>query len=99
MTDDTQSKEAIHHPKHYGGDVTYECVKVLEAWLTSEQMIGFLRGNSIKYLARTGKKGPNVEEDLRKSIWYSNYEADFRKRLAAGLTGEQRFEVTEMKLA
>jgi hypothetical protein len=62
-------KETVNHPAHYGGDTTYECVKVLEAWLTPEQMTGFLIGNAIKYLCRQGKKGAAVE-DLRKAAWY-----------------------------
>jgi hypothetical protein len=90
-------KETIHHPQHYGGDTPYECIKVLEAWLQPEQFIGFLRGNSLKYLARAGKKGENYEEDLRKAIWYANYETEFRKRWSAGLIGEHRFEFTERK--
>ena len=27
-------KEEINHPKRYGGDTLYECIKVLKAWLT-----------------------------------------------------------------
>lgn len=25
-------KEEVNHPERYGGDTTYECIKVLEAW-------------------------------------------------------------------
>ncbi len=32
----------------------------MEAWLTEEQFVGFLRGNAIKYLARAGSKGDPV---------------------------------------
>jgi hypothetical protein len=24
--------DAVHHPAHYGGDGTYEAIKVIEAW-------------------------------------------------------------------
>jgi hypothetical protein len=41
----------------------------LRAWLTPEQWQGFLIGNSIKYLARAGKKGDRLE-DLEKAKHY-----------------------------
>jgi hypothetical protein len=69
------------HPDHYGGEKSvYEVIKVLEAWLSPEQFIGFLRGNAIKYLPRAGKKGP-AEDDLFKSADYSGIEIEFRKRI------------------
>jgi hypothetical protein len=58
--------EAVNHPEHYGGDTTYEVVKVIEAW-----DLGFHLGNSVKYIARAGKKDPARElEDLKKAAWY-----------------------------
>lgn len=62
-------KEQVNHPKHYGGDTTYECIKVLEAWLSESEYKGFLRGNVLKYLCRTGKKDEEVQE-LKKTDWY-----------------------------
>ena len=82
--------EAVHHPSHYGGDAVYETIKVLEAWLTPEQFIGFCRGNTIKYQSRAGKKGDCVE-DLKKAEFYSAYERDFRARLSSGAIGEGRW--------
>lgn len=81
--------DAVNHPSHYGGDAIYETIKVLEAWLTPEQFIGFCRGNAIKYSSRAGKKG-DPAEDTKKAAFYSNYEADFRERLANGHIGEER---------
>jgi len=43
--------------------------EAMEAWLTPEEFRGFLVGNSLKYLARAGKKGP-YEEDIRKAHHY-----------------------------
>ena len=63
------NKEMVNHPIHYGGDTEYECIKVLKAWLSSDQYEGFLRGNAIKYLCRTGKKDNEVQE-LKKARWY-----------------------------
>ena len=63
--------EEINHPERYGGDTTYECIKVLEAWLPTEQYKVFLRGNAIKYLCRAGKKD-DVAKELKKAAWYVN---------------------------
>lgn len=58
--------DAVHHPQHYGGDTTYEVIKVLEAW-----GLGFHLGNTVKYIARAGIKDPSKElEDLRKAKFY-----------------------------
>ena len=57
-------KEAVHHPAHYGGDTTYEAIKVIEHWA-----LGFHLGNAVKYIARAGKKGASVQ-DLEKARWY-----------------------------
>lgn len=62
-------KEAVNHPKHYGGaDNTYEAIKVIEAW-----NLDFCLGNTIKYIARAGKKDRGkLLEDLEKAAWYLN---------------------------
>jgi hypothetical protein len=61
--------EAVDHPQHYGGaDNPYEVIKVIEAW-----KLGFLLGNAIKYIGRSGKKNPDKRlEDLKKAAWYLN---------------------------
>lgn len=44
--------EEVNHPLHYGGkDNPYEAIKVIEAW-----QLGFCLGNTVKYVARAGKK-------------------------------------------
>lgn len=59
-------REVINHPQHYGGDTTYEAIKVIEAW-----ELGFCLGNAVKYISRAGKKNPAKEcEDLEKARWY-----------------------------
>lgn len=50
-------------------------------------MVGFLRGNAIKYLSRAGKKDA-VEQDIAKAEFYTKYENEYRVRLAKGLVGE-----------
>jgi hypothetical protein len=59
--------EAIDHPSHYGGDTTYEAIKVIEAW-----GLGFCLGNAVKYICRFGKKDDRRApiEDLKKASWY-----------------------------
>lgn len=61
--------EAVNHPAHYGGDSTYETIKVLKAWLSPEEYAGFLRGNVIKYMSRAGKKA-GASQDHEKAAWY-----------------------------
>jgi Protein of unknwon function (DUF3310) len=59
------AQETVNHPLHYGGeDNPYEVIKVIEAL-----ELGFHLGNTVKYIARAGKKG-NLLEDLRKAQWY-----------------------------
>ena len=59
---------AVDHPSHYGGDTTYEVIKVIEAWELDKD--GYLF-NVVKYVARAGKKDKARElEDLKKAAWY-----------------------------
>lgn len=69
--------EAVDHPAHYGGaDDPYEAIKVVEAW-----GLGFNLGNTVKYVARAGKKRdqPTVQ-DLEKAAWYLNREIENLKK-------------------
>lgn len=60
--------EKVDHPPHYGGDTTYEHIKVVEAW-----DLGYVLGNATKYICRAEKKGQRLE-DLKKARWYLDYE-------------------------
>ncbi len=61
--------DQVNHPDHYGGaDNPYEAIKVIEAW-----GLGFCLGNTIKYIARAGKKDATVQ-DLEKARWYLDRE-------------------------
>jgi len=66
-----QVDNPIDHPEHYGGvDNTYEAIKVIEDWNLS-----FCLGNTIKYIARAGKKGTyTTVQDLEKARWYLDRE-------------------------
>ena len=60
--------DKINHPPHYGGDTTYEAIKVIEAW-----GLGFCLGNAVKYICRADQKGSPLE-DLKKARWYLDRE-------------------------
>lgn len=79
ILENTIKKEEVNHPERYGGDVTYECIKVLEAWLTEEQYKGFLRGNVLKYLCRVGKKDSEIQE-LKKARFYLDKYIEFEEK-------------------
>ena len=65
---DNSSKDAVNNPAHYNnGNV--ECIEAIEAMLTPEEFIGFLRGNSFKYRWRFRYKKKPIE-DLHKARWY-----------------------------
>jgi hypothetical protein len=72
--------ESIDHPKHYGGDNTYEAIKVIEHY-----NLDFHLGNVLKYILRADKKGQELE-DLKKAQWYLNrkieqYERNLQPRI------------------
>lgn len=70
--------DSVNHPAHYGGeDNVYEAIKVIEAW-----NLGFNLGNTVKYIARNGKKlGTDVVEDLKKARWYLDREIQNQTKL------------------
>ena len=69
----TKEKENVNHPSWYGSkDDPYETIKVIQAW-----GLNFPLGNAIKYISRAGKKDPTkTVEDLRKALFYIQYEID-----------------------
>jgi Protein of unknwon function (DUF3310) len=62
-------EKTLSHPSYYGGDNTYEAIKVIEAW-----GLGFHLGNVVKYICRAGKKDTNRLKDLKKAADYLNRE-------------------------
>lgn len=61
--------DAVNHPLHYASS-SIECIDAMEAMLTPEQFIGYLRGNAFKYMWRYENKGGVT--DLEKAQWYLN---------------------------
>ena len=60
----------VDHPAHYnqGG---IEVIEVLKAYMTIDELIGFCKGNVLKYMLRAKHKGR--VEDYRKAAWYQDY--------------------------
>ena len=67
--------DEVNNPSHYNkGKV--ECIEAIEAMLTPEEYLGYLRGNSFKYRWRFRyKKKPH--SDLLKAQWYDERVLDF----------------------
>ena len=59
--------DSVNRPAHYNNGPV-ECIEAIESMLSSEEYIGYLRGNSLKYRWRFRYK--NGIEDLRKARWY-----------------------------
>jgi hypothetical protein len=74
--------DRINHPRHYGGDTTYEVIKVAEAWGFEKDAYLF---NCLKYLGRAGRKDDAIQ-DLRKLVFYA--ERKINRLSASEATGE-----------
>jgi hypothetical protein len=59
--------DMVNSPAHYGTGMI-ECIEYIQDFLTTEEFIGYLRGNIAKYLHRFRYK--NGIEDLKKATWY-----------------------------
>jgi len=59
----------VNSPNHYSSQ-SIECIVAMEAMLSPEEFIGYLRGNIFKYQWRYKQK--NGLEDLKKAQWYQN---------------------------
>lgn len=60
--------DPVNQPAHYkiGG---IETIDFIEAKLTLKELIGYLKGNVIKYLSRANDKKATVQ-DYKKAKWY-----------------------------
>ena len=67
MSNPKSDKDNVDHPAHYGNG-QIECIDYLDDFMTTEEFIGYLRGNIGKYMHRWRYK--NGLEDLRKAEWY-----------------------------
>lgn len=64
----TTEHDPVNHPSHYtqGG---IECIEAIKASMSTEEFLGYLKGNVEKYLWRYQHKDDPVK-DLRKASWY-----------------------------
>jgi len=68
-------EDEVNKPPHYNkGKV--ECIEAIEAMLTPEEYLGYLRGNSFKYRWRFRYK-KEAHSDLLKAQWYDKKVLDF----------------------
>ena len=65
----------INNPEHYNQGAV-ECIEAIEAMLSPDEFIGYLRGNSLKYRWRMRYKGSPIE-DQKKAAWYENKLIEF----------------------
>jgi len=60
-----KENDPVNHPSHY----TSGKIEVID--FIEDQKLGFCLGNTVKYVARAGKKDPGkLLEDLKKAQWY-----------------------------
>ena len=77
-------EDVVNHPIHYNNG-NIECIEAIEAMLTHEEFIGYLRGNSLKYRWRFRYK--NGLQDLDKADWYENKLKQILKERSTNETG------------
>ncbi|MDP3561703.1 MAG: DUF3310 domain-containing protein [Legionellaceae bacterium] len=66
--------DQVNHPAHYT-DGKIEVIDFIE-----DKNLGFHLGNTVKYVARDGKKDPaKTIEDLEKAQWYLQRKIDSLK--------------------
>jgi hypothetical protein len=60
--------DEVNNPLHYASG-KIECIDAMEAMLTREEFIGYLRGSCFKYQWRCRYKGKTTQ-DIKKNSWY-----------------------------
>ena len=71
--------KAVDNPSHYDFiDTTVE--KFIEAGLTHDELMGWFKGNVIKYRLRAGKKNPISTQDIAKADQYQKFYDEYVKR-------------------
>ena len=73
-------EDMVNSPSHYTQG-SIECIDAMQAMLSEEEFIGFLRGNSFKYRWRMRDKRQAVQ-DLRKAQWYEKRLKDMFEKMS-----------------
>lgn len=63
------SEDMVNSPKHYQLYPNQEAIDVIRLTLSPQEYAGYLKGNSLKYRLRAGKKD-DAARDLAKAAWY-----------------------------
>ena len=71
-------KEHVEHPSHYNAIPNWEVIDTIQRDLSSEEYVGFLKGNILKYRLRAGHKGDALQ-DIAKADYYKNLLIEFLK--------------------
>ena len=58
----------VNNPRHYNKD-GIECIDGIKASMSEKEFLGYLKGNTMKYLWRYDYKQKPLE-DLQKAKWY-----------------------------
>lgn len=77
--DENFSMKNVNSPSHYNAN-GIETIVLIENVLTPEEFEGYLKGNTIKYLAREKHKHKDRLLDVSKASWHTNKLVDFRKK-------------------
>jgi hypothetical protein len=74
--------DVVNHPTHYNSG-KIEVIEVIE--FIEDQKLDYHLGNTVKYIARAGKKDPTkIVEDLEKAQWYLKRKIEELKAAKAG---------------
>ena len=73
----------MNEPKYYNQDGLSPLSAFEQGLISKEELIGFCKGNIIKYTVRCGKKG-NSLKDIDKAIDYLNH---LKKVMSGDLNG------------
>tara|TARA_R110002153_G_scaffold52448_1_gene147028 strand:+ start:965 stop:1252 length:288 start_codon:yes stop_codon:yes gene_type:complete len=65
-----EPSDPVNSPSHYNSKGV-EAIAAIEASMSDEEYLGYLKGNCMKYMWRYKYKGKPVE-DLKKAQWYLN---------------------------
>ena len=64
----TKGHDPVNSPEHYN-KLDVEAIDLIEMSMTSNEFLGYLKGNVLKYIIKYRHKG-KAAEDLGKCLWY-----------------------------
>lgn len=72
--DHATNNQAKYYDEHYASMIGLEPIELMQLVLSPAEVIGFLKGNIIKYSMRAGKKqGEAAEKDVAKAKRYTEW--------------------------